>query len=174
MSTSRQHQQEATAAGLRGQLRASAGYRRCWIAILGPGRGDLTTLAGHLSRRRKASNRNQVMAGAFTRPTRGKENPKNPGSRASPNEPCHWRRRTVSLIMMRWCKKMFARKIRLQPAVHHKIGLPTQHNVLRKHVHTMLFGESFLLLLTCTLRYRLLKSYLYDSEVYCFKSILFL
>ena len=64
MSTSWQHQQEATAARLRGQLRASAGCRRCWMAIPGLGRGDSTTLTGHLSRRRKTSNRNQVMAGA--------------------------------------------------------------------------------------------------------------
>ena len=46
------------------------------MAILDPGRVDLTTLAGHLSRGRKTSNRNQVAAGAFTRPTCGKENPK--------------------------------------------------------------------------------------------------
>ena len=44
MSTSWQHQQEATAARLRGQLRASAGCRRCWMAIPGPGRGGLDNL----------------------------------------------------------------------------------------------------------------------------------
>ena len=38
------------------------------MAVPGPGRGDSTTLDGHLSRRRKTSNRNQVAAGAFTRP----------------------------------------------------------------------------------------------------------
>ena len=76
MSTSRQHQQEATAARLRGQCRVSAGCRRCWMAIPDLGRGDSTTLAGHLSRRTKTSNRNQVMAGAFTRPAWGKKNPK--------------------------------------------------------------------------------------------------
>ena len=76
MSTSRLHQQEATAARLRGQLRTSAGCRRYWMAIPDPGRGDSTTLAGHLSIRRKTSNRNQVMKGAFTRPAWGKENPK--------------------------------------------------------------------------------------------------
>ena len=46
------------------------------MTIPGPGRGDSTTLAGNLSRRRKTLNKNQVAAGAFTRPTRGKENPK--------------------------------------------------------------------------------------------------
>ena len=76
MSTSRRHQQDATAARLRGQLRTSAGCRRCRMAIPGPGRRDSTTLAGHLSRRRKTLNRNQVAAKAFTRPTCGKENPK--------------------------------------------------------------------------------------------------
>ena len=61
------------------------------MAIPGPGRGDSTTLAAHLSRRRKTSNRNQVAAGAS--PDLLKEKP---GLRASPHEPCHRRRRTVA------------------------------------------------------------------------------
>ena len=95
MSTSRQHQQEATAARLRGQLRASAGCRRCWMAIPGPGRGDSTTLAGHLSRRRKTSNRNQVAAGLHQTCLREGKPKEKPGLRAS-HEPCHRRRRTVA------------------------------------------------------------------------------
>ena len=96
ISTSWQRQQEATAARLRGQLRASAGCRRCWMAIPGLGRGDSTTLAGHLSRRRKTSNRNQVAAGASPDLLEGRKPKEKPGLRASPHEPCHWRRRTVA------------------------------------------------------------------------------
>ena len=97
MSTSRQHQQEITAARLRGQLRASTGCRRCWKAIPGPGREDSTTLVCLLPRRRKISNKNQDVAGAYIRPTRGKENPKkNRVQGASPDEPCHRRRRIVA------------------------------------------------------------------------------
>ena len=99
MSTSRQHQQEATAARLRGQLRASAGCRRCWMAIPGPGRGDSTTLAGHLSRRRKTSNRSQVATGASPDLLEGRKPKEKPGLRASPHEPCHQRRRTVAHVV---------------------------------------------------------------------------
>ena len=84
MSTSRQHQQEATAARLRGQLRASAGCRRCWMAIPGPGRGDSTTLAGHLSRRRKTSNRNQVVAGASPDLLEGRKTQRKTGFKGHP------------------------------------------------------------------------------------------
>ena len=96
MSTSRQHQQEATAARLRGQLRATAGCRRCWMTIPGPCRGDSTTLTGHLSRRRKTSNRNQVTAGASPDLLEGRKPKEKLGLRASPHEPCHQRRRTVA------------------------------------------------------------------------------
>ena len=46
------------------------------MAIPGQRRVDSTILVCHLSRRRKTSNRNQVEARSFTRPTRGKESPK--------------------------------------------------------------------------------------------------
>ena len=66
------------------------------MAIPGPGRGDSTTLAGHLSRRRKTSNRNQVVAGASPDLLEGRKPKEKPGLRASPLEPCHRRRRTVA------------------------------------------------------------------------------
>ena len=84
MCTSRQHQQEAKAARLRGQCRASAGCRRCWMAIPGPGRGDSTTLAGHLSRRRKTSNRNQVAAGASPDLLEGRKTQRKTGFKGHP------------------------------------------------------------------------------------------
>ena len=66
------------------------------MAIPGPDRGDSTTLAGHLSRRRKASNRNQVAAGASTDLLEGRKTKEKPGLRASPHESCHRRRITVA------------------------------------------------------------------------------
>ena len=66
------------------------------MAIPGPGRGDSTTLAGHLSRRRKTSNRNQVAAGASPDLLEGRKPKEKRGLRASPHEPCHRRRRTVA------------------------------------------------------------------------------
>ena len=66
------------------------------MAIAGPGRGDSTTLAGHLSRRRKTSNRNQVAAGASPDLLEGRKPKEKPGLRASPHEPCHRRRRVVA------------------------------------------------------------------------------
>ena len=66
------------------------------MAITGPGRGDSTTLAGHLSRRRKTSNRNQVAAGTSPDLLEGRKPKEKPGLRASPHERCHRRRRTVA------------------------------------------------------------------------------
>ena len=57
---------------------------------------ESTTLAGHLSRRRKTSNRNQVAAGASPDLLEGRKPKEKPGLRASPHEPCHRRRRTVA------------------------------------------------------------------------------
>ena len=53
-------------------------------------------MAGHLSRRRKTSNRNQVAAGASPDLLEGRKTKEKPGLRASPHEPCHRRRRTVA------------------------------------------------------------------------------
>ena len=66
------------------------------MAIPGLGRGDSTTLAGHLSRRRKTSNRNRVAAGASPDLLEGRKPKEKPGLRSSPHEPCHRRRRTVA------------------------------------------------------------------------------
>ena len=68
------------------------------MAIPGPGRRDSTNLDGHLSRRRKTSNRNQVVAGASPDLLEGRKPKEKPGLRASPHEPCHRRRRTVAHV----------------------------------------------------------------------------
>ena len=62
------------------------------MAIPGPGTGDSTTLACHLSRRRKPDH-SRGLHQIYPREGKPKEKP---GSRASPDEPCHRRRRTVA------------------------------------------------------------------------------
>ena len=54
------------------------------MAIPGPGRGNSTTLAGHLSRRRKTSNRNQVTAEASPDLLEGRKTQRKTGFKGIP------------------------------------------------------------------------------------------